>query len=32
MAIKLEYETCLFEEAFDAGVADLIEVNEKIRV
>jgi hypothetical protein len=22
MAIRLEYETCLFEEALDAGVAD----------
>lgn len=28
MAIRLEYQTCLFEEAFDAGVADLIRVNE----
>ena len=32
MAIRLEYNTCLFEEAFDSGVLDLIEVNEKIRV
>ena len=32
MAIRLEYETCLFEEAFDAGVLDLIEVNEKLRI
>lgn len=32
MAIKLEYSTCLFEEAFDAGVVDLIEVTEKLRI
>jgi len=32
MAIRLEYQTCLFEEAFDAGVLDLIEVNEKLRI
>lgn len=28
MAIRLEYATCLYEEAFDAGVADMIRVNE----
>jgi len=32
MAIRLEYTTCLFEEAFDAGVLDLIEVNERLRI
>lgn len=32
MAIRLEYETCLFEEAFDAGVADTLSVNEKKRI
>lgn len=32
MAIRLEYETCLFEEAFDAGVADTLSVNEKRRI
>ena len=32
MAIRLEYQSCLFEEAFDAGVLDLITVNEKIRI
>jgi len=30
LAIRLEYETCLFEEALDAGVADQIAVNSKI--
>lgn len=32
MAIRLEYNSCLFEEAFDAGVVDLIEVNERLRI
>jgi hypothetical protein len=32
MAIRLEYESCLFEEALDAGVADQINVNERLRV
>lgn len=32
MAIRLEYQSCLFEEAFDAGVHDLIGVNEKMRI
>jgi|LauGreDrversion4_2_1035121.scaffolds.fasta_scaffold209536_3 hypothetical protein len=32
MAIRLEYQTCLYEEAFDAGVLDLIAVNEKLRI
>ncbi len=32
MAIRLEYSSCLFEEAFDAGVVDLIEVNERLRI
>lgn len=31
MAIRLEYETCLFEEALDAGVADQMQINEKER-
>ena len=31
MAVRLEYETCLFEEALEAGIADQIAVNEKIR-
>lgn len=25
-AVRLEYETCLFEEAFDTGVADMQQV------
>jgi hypothetical protein len=29
MAIRLEYNTCLYEEAFDAGVTEMIAVNEK---
>ena len=29
MAIRLEYNSCLFEEAFDAGVQDMLQVNEK---
>lgn len=32
MAIRLEYQSCLFEEAFDAGVLDQITVNEKKRI
>lgn len=28
MAVQLEYQTCLFEEAYDAGVADMIKVQE----
>lgn len=28
MAIRLEYSTCLYEEAYDAGVADMVRVNE----
>jgi hypothetical protein len=28
MAIRLEYKTCLYEEAFDYGVNDLLRVNE----
>lgn len=32
MAIRLEYESCLFEEALDAGVTDQINVNERLRV
>jgi len=32
MAICLEYETCLFEEALEAGVADQLAVNEKNKV
>lgn len=27
MAIRLEYQTCLFEEAFDEGVKDMLKVN-----
>ena len=30
LAIRLEYKTCLFEQAIDAGVADQIAVNSKI--
>jgi len=29
MAIRLEYQSCLFEESFDQGVHDMIAVNEK---
>lgn len=29
-AVKLEYETCLFEEALDAGVIDQLAVNERL--
>lgn len=29
LAVRLEYETCLFEEAFEAGVADMQSVMEK---
>jgi len=32
MAIRLEYQSCLFEDAFDAGVHDMIVVNEKLRI
>ena len=32
MAIRLEYNSCQFEEAFDSGVNDLIQVNEKLRI
>jgi hypothetical protein len=28
MAIRLEYQTCLYEEAFDAGVNDMLKVIE----
>lgn len=28
MAVRLEYQTCLFEEAYDAGVQDMIKVQE----
>ena len=31
MAIRLEYNTCLYEDSFDAGVTDLLEKNEKRR-
>jgi hypothetical protein len=31
MAIRLEYQTCLFEEAFDEGVKDLLRINEMKR-
>ncbi len=31
MAIRLEYQTCLYEEAFDAGVSDMIRINEMKR-
>jgi len=29
LAIKMEYESCLFEEAFDAAVVDFLEVQSK---
>jgi len=29
LAIKMEYESCLFEEAFDAAVIDFLEVNHR---
>lgn len=32
MAIRLEYETCLFEEALELGIKDQLDVNEKIRL
>jgi hypothetical protein len=32
IAICLEYQTCLFEEALDAGIADQLDVNQKLRV
>lgn len=32
MAIRLEYETCLFEASLDAGIADQLAVNEKLRL
>lgn len=28
MAVRLEYQTCLYEEAFDAGVNDMLRINE----
>lgn len=28
MAIRLEYQTCLYEEAYDAGVSDLLRIHE----
>jgi hypothetical protein len=31
MAIKLEYMTCLFEEAYDAAVENYAQVNEQIK-
>ena len=31
MAMELEYQTCLFEEAYDAAVTNYTEVNEQIR-
>jgi len=32
MAIRLEYETCLFEEALELGIKDQLDLNEKIRL
>lgn len=32
MAVRLEYQTCLFEEAYEAGVNDMIRVNELKRL
>jgi hypothetical protein len=29
MAIRLEYDTCLYEEALDSGVTDMLHINEK---
>lgn len=31
MAMKLEYQSCFFEEAYDAAVANYTEINEQIR-
>lgn len=31
MAVRLEYDSCMFEEAFDAGVDDMTKVQEKRR-
>ena len=31
LAMKLEYETCLFEEAYDAAVTNYSEINEQMR-
>jgi hypothetical protein len=31
MAIRLEYESCLYEGALDAAVADYIEVRQKLK-
>jgi hypothetical protein len=29
LAIRLEYESCLFEDAFDAGLADFLSMRER---
>ncbi len=29
LAIRLEFQSCLFEEAFDAGLADYLNLQEK---
>lgn len=31
LAIKLEYQTCLYEEAFDAAVANYIDVQKNMK-
>lgn len=31
LAIKLQYDSCLFEEAYDAAVINYTETNEKVR-
>ena len=31
LAIKLQYDSCLFEEAYDHAVIDYAETNEKVR-
>lgn len=32
LAIKLEYDSCLFEDALDAAVADYIEVKDRLKI
>lgn len=32
MAIRLEYQTCLYEEAFDAGCSDMMKITELTRL
>ena len=32
MAMKLEYQTCLFEDAYEAAVINYQEINEQIKI